>query len=140
MIVGIHNDTVVNRIYGKNYPIMNLHERVLSVIGCRFVDDVLIDAPFCITRDLITTLRVDEVLHLTNDKNVEEQFSIRYQHATDEDILSDLNVASTFSGEQLLDRIQRHSTMFIEKFERKSKSEQEYMVNNRMNQLKIGPL
>lgn len=33
-----------------NLPIMTLHERVLSVLGCKYVDDVLIDAPYTITQ------------------------------------------------------------------------------------------
>lgn len=49
LIVGVHNDQIVNRYRGSNMPIMNLHERVLSVLGCKYVDDVLIDAPFVIT-------------------------------------------------------------------------------------------
>ena len=31
-------------------PIMTLHERVLSVLGCKYVDDVLIDAPYSISQ------------------------------------------------------------------------------------------
>ena len=39
LIVGVHNDSIVNAHRGLNYPIMNLHERVLSVLGCKYVDD-----------------------------------------------------------------------------------------------------
>lgn len=35
VIVGVHNDQVVNAQRGSNLPIMNLHERVLSVLGCK---------------------------------------------------------------------------------------------------------
>lgn len=35
LIVGLHTDPVVNQYKGANYPIMNLHERVLSVLACR---------------------------------------------------------------------------------------------------------
>lgn len=35
LIVGLHTDLVVNRYRGANYPIMNLHERVLSVLACK---------------------------------------------------------------------------------------------------------
>lgn len=35
LIVGLHTDPVVNSYKGKNYPIMNLHERVLSVLACK---------------------------------------------------------------------------------------------------------
>ena len=35
LIVGLHTDPVVNRYKGCNFPIMNLHERVLSVLAYR---------------------------------------------------------------------------------------------------------
>jgi cytidyltransferase-like protein len=35
LIVGVHSDQVVNKKRGNGYPIMNLHERVLSVLSCR---------------------------------------------------------------------------------------------------------
>lgn len=35
LLVGIHDDQTVNAIKGSNYPVMNLHERVLSVLSCR---------------------------------------------------------------------------------------------------------
>ena len=44
LIVGIHNDNTVNKHRGLNYP-LNMQERVLSVLGCKHVDDVLMDAP-----------------------------------------------------------------------------------------------
>ena len=35
VIVGIHPDNAVNSYMHKNFPIMNLHERVLSVLACK---------------------------------------------------------------------------------------------------------
>lgn len=35
VIIGLHTDPIVNRYKGSNYPIMNLHERVLSVLACK---------------------------------------------------------------------------------------------------------
>ncbi|RKP18555.1 Nucleotidylyl transferase, partial [Rozella allomycis CSF55] len=37
LLVGIHDDKTVNAIKGSNYPIMNVHERTLSVLSCRYV-------------------------------------------------------------------------------------------------------
>ena len=65
VIVGIHGDSVVNKRRGGNLPLMNLHERLLSVLGCKFTNDVLIDAPVEITPDMIASLRITEVLHGT---------------------------------------------------------------------------
>lgn len=41
LIVGLHTDPVVNRYKGANYPIMNLHERVLSVLACKVSHEVM---------------------------------------------------------------------------------------------------
>ena len=54
--MGVFSDQVVNSYRGANYPIMNLNERVLSVMGCKFVNDVLLDAPFDLTEDIIASL------------------------------------------------------------------------------------
>ena len=62
LIVGVHGDAIVNKHRGSNLPLMNLHERVLSVLGCRFIDDVLIDAPFVMTHDMISFLNISEVI------------------------------------------------------------------------------
>jgi glycerol-3-phosphate cytidylyltransferase-like family protein len=65
VIVGIHGDSAVNKRRGGNLPLMNLHERLLSVLGCKFTNDVLIDAPLEITPDMIASLRITEVVHGT---------------------------------------------------------------------------
>ncbi|XP_043200315.1 ethanolamine-phosphate cytidylyltransferase-like, partial [Amphibalanus amphitrite] len=49
LIVGLHTDPIVNRYKGYNYPIMNLHERTLSVLACRYVGEVVIGAPYAVT-------------------------------------------------------------------------------------------
>nr|XP_046914070.1 ethanolamine-phosphate cytidylyltransferase-like [Dermatophagoides farinae] len=63
LIVGLHSDSVVNRTQGSNYPIMNLHERVLSVLACKYVNEVVIGAPYIITKELLDHFKVDLVLH-----------------------------------------------------------------------------
>lgn len=65
LIVGIHGDAAVNKRRGGNLPLMNLHERVLSVLGCKYANDVLIDAPVEVTPDMIASLKISEVVHGT---------------------------------------------------------------------------
>jgi len=62
LLVGVHADKEVNQIKGENYPIMNLHERVLSVLSCRYVDEVLIEAPFIIKKDIIDAWGISSVV------------------------------------------------------------------------------
>jgi len=63
LIVGIHDDLVVNRQKGSNLPIMNIHERVMSVLSCRYVDEVVIGAPFHVSKEMIDQMKIDVVVH-----------------------------------------------------------------------------
>lgn len=67
LIVGLHSDPVVNRYKGQNYPIMNVHERTLSVLACKYVDEVVIGAPYSVTKELMDHFKVDIVVHGTTE-------------------------------------------------------------------------
>jgi len=58
LIVGVHDDATVNQHKGSNYPIMNLYERVLNVLAIKYVDEVVIAAPWVITEDLLKSLNI----------------------------------------------------------------------------------
>ena len=74
----------MNRYKGQNYPIMNVHERTLSVLACKvslyniyiysigykyhvlvwkYVDEVVIGAPYSVTKELMDHFKVDIVVH-----------------------------------------------------------------------------
>ena len=61
LIVGVHSDETVAG-YKRN-PIMTMEERMASVRACRFVDEVLPDAPLVIPREWIEAHRIDLVVH-----------------------------------------------------------------------------
>lgn len=42
---------------------MNLQERVLSVLACRYVAEVVIGAPYQVTKELMDHFNVDTVYH-----------------------------------------------------------------------------
>ncbi|XP_016095226.1 ethanolamine-phosphate cytidylyltransferase-like [Sinocyclocheilus grahami] len=42
---------------------MNIHERTLSVLACRYVSEVVIGAPYAVTKDLLDHFKVDLVCH-----------------------------------------------------------------------------
>jgi ethanolamine-phosphate cytidylyltransferase len=49
LYVGVWQDETVNHFRGHNFPLLSLHERVLMALACRYVDDVVIGAPYQIT-------------------------------------------------------------------------------------------
>ncbi|CAH1449520.1 unnamed protein product [Lactuca virosa] len=65
LLVGIYTDQIVSEQRGTHFPLMHLHERSLSVLACRYVDEVIIGAPWEITKDMITTFNVSLVVHGT---------------------------------------------------------------------------
>ncbi|KAJ8428780.1 hypothetical protein Cgig2_014388 [Carnegiea gigantea] len=52
LLVGIHTDQTVSAKSGAHRPIMNLHERSLSVLACCYVDEVIIGAPREVSKDI----------------------------------------------------------------------------------------
>lgn len=56
VVAGMHDDEVINHWKGINYPIMNIYERGLCVLQCRYVDAVVFGAPFTPTKAYLTSL------------------------------------------------------------------------------------
>lgn len=48
VLVGVHSDSLINSKKGHNYPIMNQLERALCVLQCRYIDGVILNAPWAI--------------------------------------------------------------------------------------------
>lgn len=56
------NDGILNYDRGGSHPVLNLNERVLSVLACKHVDDVILDPPYCVTREMIAALNISVVV------------------------------------------------------------------------------
>ena len=61
LLVGVHADETVMSY--KRRPILSMKERVASVEGCRYVDEVVSNAPLTIDRAWIERHNIDLVLH-----------------------------------------------------------------------------
>jgi ethanolamine-phosphate cytidylyltransferase len=55
--------TLFLRYKGANYPIMNIHERTLNVLAYRCVDEVVIGAPYSVTKEMMEHFNVSVVCH-----------------------------------------------------------------------------
>ncbi|KAJ5134067.1 hypothetical protein N7526_005432 [Penicillium atrosanguineum] len=56
LVAGIHDDDVINHWKGLNYPIMNIFERGLCVLQCRYIHAVVFSAPFTPTQPYLEAL------------------------------------------------------------------------------------
>lgn len=130
LIVGIHGDSVVNKRRGGNLPLMNLHERVLSMLGCKYADDVLIDAPLEITPDMIASLRINKVVHGTeSDGYSDVDYDDRYRYPKEMGIYTTIQSPSDFKLDCIISRIQKKQTEYQNKIDRKKKAEREWFDN-----------
>ncbi|KAJ3410041.1 hypothetical protein CcCBS67573_g00288 [Chytriomyces confervae] len=108
LVVGIHDDQVCNETMGSSFPIMNLNERVLSVLQCRYVDDVIVGAPAVVTKDILTKIgRVNVVCHLAGSPYVltatdEDPYKVPKEAGLFEEIEAPLSEMTT---QTVMDRI-----------------------------------
>ncbi|CDS08409.1 hypothetical protein LRAMOSA09772 [Lichtheimia ramosa] len=107
LIVGVHDDQTVNAIKGSNYPLMNLHERALSVLACRYVDEVIIGAPYSITEAVLTKeYKVHIVAHGNTPTEPDLDGKDPYQLAKDRGIYTEIeNPNSTLTTQGIIERI-----------------------------------
>lgn len=61
VVVGVHDDHVINHWKGLNYPIMNIFERGLCVLQCRYVHAVVFGAPFAPTKAYLEAIPAGHV-------------------------------------------------------------------------------
>ena len=61
LLVGVHADETVESY--KRTPILSMDERIASVAGCKYVDEVVPNAPLKITREWIEKHSIDLIMH-----------------------------------------------------------------------------
>ena len=104
LIVGIHSDEVVKEY--KRTPILTMRERVDTVSSCRYVDEVISDAPLVVDLKWLNTHRIDLVVH--GDDFSEHMKQLCYKVPIDLGILRLVSYTSSISTTEIIQRIERH--------------------------------
>ncbi|CBZ29476.1 ethanolamine-phosphate cytidylyltransferase,putative [Leishmania mexicana MHOM/GT/2001/U1103] len=116
LIAGVYEDQVVNEHKGKNYPIMNLNERVLGVLSCRYVDEVVMGVPFDVSKDVIDSLHIDVVVGgKFSDLVVEGGESTGYEVPKAMGIYHEVDSGCTLSTDSLIDRVVDNRLAFLKR-------------------------
>ena len=126
----MYGDDVVNKKRGKNYPIMNINERVLSVLGCRYVDDVLIDAPWEIPSEMLLSLGISTVcngtFHDPNPRDRRPRKSDPYAAVKQEGMYVSIESDSNLSVNEIVNRINHNREQYEKRFKAKKQKEDAY--------------
>ncbi|KAJ9456019.1 Ethanolamine-phosphate cytidylyltransferase [Diplonema papillatum] len=122
LIVGLYSDSVINKLAGANYPIMNVNERVLGVLSCRYVDEVIMGVPYDVTKDLIEQLKIDVVVQGTTGDAKEEGSGIEkdpYVVPKEMGIYGEVTSSSTLTTGKLIERVIQNRLQFEERQKKK---------------------
>ncbi|KAK7394907.1 hypothetical protein VNO78_15448 [Psophocarpus tetragonolobus] len=128
LLVGIHTDQTVSTTRGSHRPIMNLHERSLSVLACRYVDEVIIGAPWEVSKDMITTFNISLVVHGTIAENNDFQkeqcnpYAVPISMGIFKILESTLDITTT----TIIRRIVSNHEAYQKRNEKKGESEKRY--------------
>ncbi|XP_068585049.1 ethanolamine-phosphate cytidylyltransferase [Cebidichthys violaceus] len=123
VIVGLHFDQEVNRYKGKNYPIMNIHERTLSVLACRYVSEVVIGAPYAVGKDLLDHFKVDLVCHGKTEVIPDKDTSDPYAEPKKRGIFRTIDSGNNLTTDDIVQRIIENRLQFEARNQKKEAKE-----------------
>jgi cytidyltransferase-like protein len=103
LVVGLHSDATVASY--KRPPILTADERLLMVASCRYVDEVIPDAPLAVTADLIDRHRIDLVVH--GDDFGSEAMERFYRVPMDMGVFRTVPYTAGISTSEILDRVEK---------------------------------
>jgi ethanolamine-phosphate cytidylyltransferase len=123
LIVGLHTDPIVNRYKGYNYPIMNIHERTLSVLAYRCVDEVVIGAPYSVTKEMMDHFNVAVVVHGQTPVSPDLGGEDPYAEPKRQDKFVTIDSGNGLTTEKLVERILTRRMDFEERNRKKEAKE-----------------
>ncbi|KAH9603768.1 hypothetical protein KSS87_018794 [Heliosperma pusillum] len=130
LLVGIHTDQTVSAKRGAHRPIMNLHERSLSVLACRYVDEVIIGAPLEVSKDMIATFNISVVVHGTiAEGDFQQEKDNPYAAAISMGIFKTLESPLDITTTTIIKRIVSNHEAYQKRNEKKGESEKRYYEN-----------
>ncbi len=103
LVIGIHSDEAVQAY--KRAPVMTMAERIQVIAACRFVDEVIPNAPMVVTREWIEEHELDLVVH--GDDLDDEMLGTMYGIPRDLGILELIPYANGISTTEIMERVRR---------------------------------
>ncbi|KAK1414121.1 hypothetical protein QVD17_29862 [Tagetes erecta] len=128
LLVGIYTDQTICQQRGSHFPLMHLHERSLSVLACRYVDEVIIGAPWEISKDMITTFNISLVVHGTvseinySHNDMEDPYKVPKSMGIFRTLESPKNITTT----SVAQRIKANHEIYQKRNAKKEASEKKY--------------
>ena len=103
LIVGVYNDTTAQEAFHES-PILTMHERIQIIKACRYVDEVIPNAPTTVSAEFMETNGIDLVVY--GDDEQPELVQERYAGAIARNRLKDVRVPrDTMTSAKIVERV-----------------------------------
>lgn len=79
LILGLHDDETVSYYKGKRFPILNDNERMLNMLANKYVDEVILGAPWKVSEHMIRLLNISVVAESNKQKSLSITMEDPYQ-------------------------------------------------------------
>lgn len=131
VVVGIYDDETVEHLRGEHYPLLNVQERVLNILALKYVDEVVIGAPYVVTQQLLNMFNVTIVLKGSEtpvDEKVDYEITENdpYQLPKKLGIFKKVWLDCNVTSENLITRIIENRQKIMEANEKKKKKQELY--------------
>lgn len=126
LLVGLHADEDISEQRGRHLPLMDLHERSLSVLACKYVDEVVIGAPMEVTADLINTFNISMVVRGSVSETRRSKDGTRYAVPQEQGIFRELVSPSQMTTATSITRIVANRQQYEARNAKKVKAENKY--------------
>ena len=136
LVVGVLGDEIVKRYRGRHHPILNLQERTLSVLACKHVDEVIMGCPWEVSGDMLTTFNISVVVRVVPGESGSSGTVVTdtsdggdpLKLPESRGLVREIAWSSTLSVPDIIARVIANRAAFEAKYERKAKSEKEYVA------------
>ena len=127
VVVGLHDDATINRIRGSNLPVMNLQERLLGVLSCKYVDDVIIGAPYSVSKEFLLSgpfKKIAAVVHGVTSCPPDLNGNDPYDAAKELDIYHEIETPFSYlSAQSIIERVIQSRAAYEERNRKKEAKE-----------------
>ncbi|EDO05511.1 putative ethanolamine-phosphate cytidylyltransferase [Babesia bovis T2Bo] len=125
LIVGLYDDQTVRTIKGNPFPVNHLMDRALTVLAMKYVDDVIMGAPFIPSKNYLENLEVSLVAvgNHSDDPLMIDDFD-NYAVARDIGILKHIDSGCTLTSSDIIQRVSNRLDQITLNVERRCKIEQ----------------
>jgi len=112
LIVGVCNDEITHKVKGKT--IMNEKERAESVRHCRYVDEVIENAPWVVTQEFMDDYSIDYIAH-GEDLSLDENGKDAYEFVKKQGKFKVIKRTDGISTSDLITRIIRDHDEYVKR-------------------------